>query len=70
MPYEAPQNVPFDQPTHFRLLSLLLAQVYVKGSLDAPQTFLVDIGTGYFVEKNAEDADNYYKRKEVSHEFY
>ena len=37
--------------------------LYVAGTLVNPETVLVDIGTGYFVEKHTSDAIDYYKRK-------
>ncbi len=43
----------------------LSLQVYVAGTLGSPDQYLVDIGTGYYVEKNAAVTIAYYKRREV-----
>lgn len=41
----------------------MTSTLYVSGSLASVDKVLVDIGTGYFVEKNIADAADYYKRK-------
>ena len=41
----------------------MTSTLYVSGSLASVEKVLVDIGTGYFVEKNIADAADYYKRK-------
>lgn len=41
-------------------LSLLL---YVPGTVGASGRYLVDVGTGYYVEKTSEEAEAFYKRK-------
>ena len=37
--------------------------MYVPGKMGDTSSVLVDIGTGYFVEKNIEDAKDYFKRR-------
>jgi len=41
----------------------LSASMYVNGSLADNDKFLIDIGTGYYVERNRQDAIDYFKRK-------
>lgn len=41
----------------------LTSSVYVEGELLEPDKLLVDIGGGYFVNINSEDAVEYFKRK-------
>jgi prefoldin alpha subunit len=41
----------------------ITASLYVKGKLATADNVLVDVGTGYFVEKSVPDADDYLKRK-------
>jgi prefoldin alpha subunit len=41
----------------------ITASLYVKGKLATADNVLVDVGTGYFVEKPVPDADDYLKRK-------
>eukprot|EP00291_Cryptomonas_curvata_P013487 CAMPEP_0172183248 /NCGR_PEP_ID=MMETSP1050-20130122/18874_1 /TAXON_ID=233186 /ORGANISM="Cryptomonas curvata, Strain CCAP979/52" /LENGTH=109 /DNA_ID=CAMNT_0012856833 /DNA_START=175 /DNA_END=500 /DNA_ORIENTATION=- len=41
----------------------ITASLYVKGTLAETDRVLVDVGTGYFVEKAVPDADDYLKRK-------
>jgi len=41
----------------------MTTSLFVTGELAATDTFLVDIGTGYYVEKNGKDAEAYYNRK-------
>ena len=45
------------------MLVPLTPSVYVAGRLAEQDKVLVDIGTGYFVEKNCKGADEYYVRK-------
>ncbi|WFD05075.1 subunit of tubulin prefoldin [Malassezia vespertilionis] len=40
-----------------------LASLYVPGRLSDPDTVIVDIGTGYYVEKSRADAQKLYKEK-------
>uniref|UniRef100_A0A8C2HMP2 Prefoldin subunit 5 n=1 Tax=Cyprinus carpio TaxID=7962 RepID=A0A8C2HMP2_CYPCA len=40
-----------------------LLQMYVPGKLNDVDHVLVDVGTGYFVEKNVEDGKEFFKRK-------
>lgn len=37
--------------------------MYVPGRISDTENVLVDIGTGYFVEKNVDDAKNYFARR-------
>ncbi|GFS70439.1 prefoldin subunit 5 [Trichonephila clavipes] len=37
--------------------------MYVPGELDETQKVIIDIGTGYYVEKKIPDAIDYFKRK-------
>jgi prefoldin alpha subunit len=41
----------------------LTQTVYVKGTAVDPERVMIDIGTGYFAEYEAEDAIQYYRRK-------
>lgn len=41
----------------------LTASLYVPGRLSDPDTVIVDVGTGYYVEKSREDAKKLYKDK-------
>ncbi|KAJ3384270.1 subunit of tubulin prefoldin [Lobulomyces angularis] len=41
----------------------LTGSLYVKGKLDNIETVIVDIGTGYYVEKSIKDAKEFYKGK-------
>lgn len=41
----------------------MTSSLYVKGTLGEVDKVLVDVGTGYFVEKNIEEADDYFRRK-------
>ncbi|EKX52286.1 Prefoldin protein, subunit 5 [Guillardia theta CCMP2712] len=52
-----PENIDKD------ILVPMTSSLYVKGSLAKTDTVLVDIGTGYYVEKTPEEADDYLKRK-------
>jgi len=45
------------------MLVPMTSSVYVAGELDTVDKVLVDIGTGYFVEKTNKDADVYFARK-------
>ncbi|RWS30805.1 prefoldin subunit 5-like protein [Leptotrombidium deliense] len=45
------------------LLVPLTGSMYVLGRVKDANTFIVDIGAGYFVEKNGKDATDYFKRK-------
>ncbi|KAF2018999.1 Prefoldin alpha subunit [Aaosphaeria arxii CBS 175.79] len=45
------------------LLVPLTSSLYVPGRLTSTDHVLVDVGTGFFVEKNAEDATDFYNRK-------
>lgn len=41
----------------------LTGSMYVAGQMGETQTVLVDIGTGYFVEKNIEEAKTYFQNR-------
>ncbi|KTF80991.1 hypothetical protein cypCar_00041483, partial [Cyprinus carpio] len=45
------------------LLVPLTSSMYVPGKLNDVDHVLVDVGTGYFVEKNVEDGKEFFKRK-------
>lgn len=45
------------------ILVPLTDSMYVPGKLADTSTVLVDVGTGYYVEKNIEDAKDYFKRR-------
>ncbi|TEA35822.1 hypothetical protein DBR06_SOUSAS1110197 [Sousa chinensis] len=42
---------------------ILASQMYVPGKLHDVEHVLIDVGTGYYVEKTAEDARDFFKRK-------
>ena len=41
----------------------LTGSMYVPGKLTNPDKVVVDIGTGYYVEKKSKDAQDYFDRK-------
>ncbi|XP_075447936.1 prefoldin subunit 5 isoform X1 [Ascaphus truei] len=45
------------------LLVPLTSSMYVPGTLNNVSNVLIDVGTGYYVEKTADDAKNFFKRK-------
>uniref|UniRef100_A0A452U020 Prefoldin subunit 5 n=1 Tax=Ursus maritimus TaxID=29073 RepID=A0A452U020_URSMA len=45
------------------MLKNQLDQMYVPGKLHDVGHVLIDVGTGYYVEKTAEDAKDFFKRK-------
>ncbi|XP_068266680.1 prefoldin subunit 5 isoform X2 [Nyctibius grandis] len=45
------------------LLVPLTSSMYVPGKLSDVERVLVDVGTGYYVEKTADDARDFFKRK-------
>nr|XP_046239903.1 prefoldin subunit 5 [Scatophagus argus] len=45
------------------LLVPLTSSMYVPGSLNDVENVLVDVGTGYYVEKHVEDSKAFFKRK-------
>ncbi|XP_039602668.1 prefoldin subunit 5 [Polypterus senegalus] len=45
------------------LLVPLTSSMYVPGVLNDVEHVLVDIGTGYYVEKNVEESKDFFKRK-------
>uniref|UniRef100_A0A3Q3QXV2 Prefoldin subunit 5 n=1 Tax=Monopterus albus TaxID=43700 RepID=A0A3Q3QXV2_MONAL len=44
-------------------LDVTSSQMYVPGTLNDVEHVLVDVGTGYYVEKNVEDSKAFFKRK-------
>lgn len=51
------------RPQGKKMLVPLTASLYVPGTLDDPDKVLVDIGTGYFVEKTMAEGKDYCERK-------
>ncbi|KAM6039170.1 prefoldin subunit 5 isoform 2-T2 [Chlamydotis macqueenii] len=45
------------------LLVPLTSSMYVPGKLSDVERVLIDVGTGYYVEKSADDARDFFKRK-------
>ncbi|XP_070536909.1 prefoldin subunit 5-like isoform X2 [Ptychodera flava] len=45
------------------ILVPLTSSLYVPGKLCDVEKVLIEIGTGYYVEKSLKDAEDYYKRK-------
>uniref|UniRef100_A0A3Q0QQ63 Prefoldin subunit 5 n=1 Tax=Amphilophus citrinellus TaxID=61819 RepID=A0A3Q0QQ63_AMPCI len=45
------------------VLNVPATQMYVPGTLNDVEHVLVDVGTGYYVEKNVEDSKAFFKRK-------
>ncbi|XP_077993680.1 prefoldin subunit 5-like [Glandiceps talaboti] len=45
------------------MLVPLTSSLYVPGKLNDVNKVLIEIGTGYYVEKTVKDAEDYYKRK-------
>ncbi|KAM6927688.1 prefoldin subunit 5-like [Xenentodon cancila] len=45
------------------LLVPLSSSMYVPGTLNDVENVLVDVGTGYYVEKNVDDSKGFFKRK-------
>ncbi|KAM8981131.1 prefoldin subunit 5 [Sminthopsis crassicaudata] len=45
------------------LLVPLTSSMYVPGKLHDVEHVLIDVGTGYYVEKSADDAKDFFKRK-------
>ncbi|KAM8976643.1 prefoldin subunit 5 [Pelodytes ibericus] len=45
------------------LLVPLTSSMYVPGTLNDVSNVLIDVGTGYYVEKTADDAKDFFKRK-------
>ncbi|GLV41120.1 Prefoldin 5 [Carabus blaptoides fortunei] len=45
------------------ILVPLTGSVYVPGKLADSSKVIIDIGTGYYAEKNTDDAKDYFKRK-------
>ncbi|KAL0541567.1 hypothetical protein IC582_021620 [Cucumis melo] len=51
------------RPQGKRMLVPLTASLYVPGTLDEADKVLVDVGTGYFIEKTMADGKDYCERK-------
>ncbi|XP_052295439.1 prefoldin subunit 5 isoform X2 [Citrus sinensis] len=51
------------RPQGAKMLVPLTASLYVPGTLDDAHKVLVDIGTGYFVEKTMDEGKDYCERK-------
>lgn len=49
--------------TSDNLLVPMTSSLYLPGKVSEKDKYLVDIGTGYFVEKNAKDAKQVYQKK-------
>jgi len=49
--------------TSNNLLVPMTSSLYLPGKVSEKDKYLVDIGTGYFVEKNAKDAKQVYQKK-------
>ncbi|XP_076956225.1 prefoldin subunit 5-like [Bidens hawaiensis] len=51
------------KPKGKKMLVPLTASLYVPGTLDDADKVLVDVGTGYFIEKTMEEGKDYCERK-------
>ncbi|MED6179800.1 Prefoldin subunit 5 [Stylosanthes scabra] len=51
------------RPQASKMLVPLTASLYVPGTLDDSQKVLVDVGTGYFIEKTMAEGKDYCERK-------
>ncbi|KXJ25692.1 prefoldin subunit 5 [Exaiptasia diaphana] len=51
------------QDTGKQILVPLSSSMYVPGTLEDIKSVMVDIGTGYFAEKDLKDAEQYFQRK-------
>ncbi|XP_057424097.1 prefoldin subunit 5 [Lotus japonicus] len=51
------------RPRASKMLVPLTASLYVPGTLDDSQHLLVDVGTGYFIEKTMDEGKDYCERK-------
>ncbi|KAJ7942633.1 Prefoldin subunit 5 [Quillaja saponaria] len=51
------------RPQGKKMLVPLTASLYVPGTLDDADKVLVDVGTGYFIEKTTNEGKNYCERK-------
>ncbi|CAO3688235.1 unnamed protein product [Umbelopsis vinacea] len=52
-----------EKPEDKTILVPLTSSLYVPGKLSNVETVIVDVGTGYFVEKSVADASQFYKTK-------
>lgn len=52
-----------DTWTNKEILVPLTGSMYVKGVLNNIDKFIIDIGTGYYVEKDITTSKDYFKRK-------
>jgi len=46
-----------------QILVPLTSSMYVPGRIKDLDNFVIDVGTGYYVEKNLEDSKDYFKRR-------
>ncbi|EPS70974.1 hypothetical protein M569_03786, partial [Genlisea aurea] len=51
------------RPKGMKMLVPLTASLYVLGALDDAEKVLIDVGTGYFIEKTMEEGKDYCARK-------
>ncbi|XP_071701589.1 prefoldin subunit 5-like [Rutidosis leptorrhynchoides] len=51
------------RPQGKKMLVPLTASLYVAGTLDDAEKVLVDVGTGYFIEKTMDEGKDYCERK-------
>ncbi|KAK4807354.1 hypothetical protein QYF61_014885 [Mycteria americana] len=54
---------PATHPSPFPAFPDTPSQMYVPGKLSDVERVLIDVGTGYYVEKTADDARDFFKRK-------
>ena len=52
-----------DVPAGSPILVPLTGSMYVPAVVDDNNSFIIDIGTGYYVQKNSKAANDYFKRK-------
>ncbi|KAI9881016.1 MAG: subunit of tubulin prefoldin [Pleopsidium flavum] len=52
-----------DETTSKAILVPLTSSLYVPGALADTDTVIVDVGTGFYVEKSTKNATDFYKRK-------
>ncbi|CAM6019628.1 unnamed protein product [Sphagnum balticum] len=51
------------QPAGKKMLVPLTASLYAAGTLTNPESILVDVGTGYYIEKSLPEGTDYCERK-------
>ncbi|QEU60743.1 Gim5 [Kluyveromyces lactis] len=57
------KTVSRDDNANQNLLVPLSGSLYVSGKIQDNKKFMVDVGTGYYVDKSAEDAIQFYQKK-------